>query len=60
LIVRRNQKVALAGKGQVNLGEVATKGNARKARRIYNDSDFVCFVGATADVFFCWQISKLN
>ncbi len=51
LLVRRNGKVAMAGDGQVTLGETVIKGNARKVRRIYNNQILVGFAGATADAF---------
>jgi len=51
LMVRREQKVAMAGDGQVTLGETIIKGNARKVRRIYNNSVLIGFAGATADAF---------
>ena len=35
--VRRNNKVVIAGDGQVSLGNTVMKGNARKVRRLYND-----------------------
>jgi ATP-dependent HslUV protease subunit HslV len=49
--VRRNEQIAMAGDGQVTLGETIIKGNARKVRRIYNDNVLVGFAGATADAF---------
>lgn len=51
LLVRKNGEVAMAGDGQVTLGETVIKGNARKVRRIYNDRILVGFAGATADAF---------
>jgi ATP-dependent HslUV protease subunit HslV len=51
LLVRRDQKAAMAGDGQVTLGETVIKSNARKVRRIYNDKVLVGFAGATADAF---------
>ncbi len=51
LLVRRDGRVAMAGDGQVTLGETIIKGNARKVRRLYNDSVLVGFAGATADAF---------
>ncbi len=51
LLVRRNEQIAMAGDGQVTLGETIIKGNARKVRRIYNDNVLVGFAGATADAF---------
>ena len=51
LLVCRNGEVAMAGDGQVTLGETVIKGNARKVRRIYNENVLVGFAGATADAF---------
>ena len=49
LALRRNGKVAVAGDGQVTLGDTVTKHHARKVRRIYNNQIIVGFAGATAD-----------
>ena len=51
LLVQKNGKTAMAGDGQVTLGDTVIKGNARKVRRIYNDRIIVGFAGATADAF---------
>lgn len=51
LLVRRNEEIAMAGDGQVTLGETIIKGNARKVRRIFNGAVLVGFAGATADAF---------
>ncbi len=51
LLVNRDGKTAMAGDGQVTLGETVIKGNARKVRRIFNDNILVGFAGATADAF---------
>lgn len=51
LLVRRDGKTAMAGDGQVTLGDTVIKGNARKVRRIHNDKILVGFAGATADAF---------
>ncbi len=51
LLVRKDDQMAMAGDGQVTLGETVIKGNARKVRRIYNDQVVVGFAGATADAF---------
>ncbi len=51
LLVRRNDQIAMAGDGQVTLGDTVIKGNARKVRRIYNEQVLVGFAGATADAF---------
>ena len=50
--VRRDGKVAVAGDGQVTMGEsVIMKGNAVKVKRIYNDKVIVGFAGSVSDAF---------
>ena len=50
--VRRNGQIAVAGDGQVTMGEhTIFKGTARKVRRIYNDSVVTGFAGSVADAF---------
>lgn len=51
LLVRRDGRTAMAGDGQVTLGETVIKANARKVRRIHRDQILVGFAGATADAF---------
>lgn len=51
LLVRRNGQVALAGDGQVTMGETVMKASARKVRRLYNDKILAGFAGATGDAF---------
>lgn len=51
LLVRRDGNVAMAGDGQVTLGETVIKGNARKIRRLLNGEIIAGFAGATADAF---------
>jgi len=51
LLVRKDDRVALAGDGQVTLGETIMKGTAKKVRRLYNDRILAGFAGATADAF---------
>jgi len=51
LLVKKDGKTAMAGDGQVTLGETVIKGNARKVRRIHNGNILVGFAGATADAF---------
>jgi len=51
LCVRRDGRVAMAGDGQVSLGQTVIKGNARKVRRIGDGSVLAGFAGATADAF---------
>jgi ATP-dependent HslUV protease, peptidase subunit HslV len=49
--VRRDNKVVMAGDGQVTLGHEVLKGSARKLRRLYNDKIVAGFAGSTADAF---------
>ncbi|MBZ5537384.1 MAG: ATP-dependent protease subunit HslV [Acidobacteriia bacterium] len=51
LCVRRDSHVALAGDGQVTLGETVIKQGAKKVRRLYNDRVIAGFAGSTADAF---------
>ena len=51
LLVRRDGRVALAGDGQVTLGETVMKSSAKKVRRLYNDKILAGFAGATGDAF---------
>ncbi|MBA3442193.1 MAG: ATP-dependent protease subunit HslV [Pyrinomonadaceae bacterium] len=51
LLVRREGRVAMAGDGQVTLGETVMKSHARKVRRLYNDRIIAGFAGASADAF---------
>ncbi|MDX1519030.1 MAG: ATP-dependent protease subunit HslV [Gammaproteobacteria bacterium] len=55
LSVRRENSVALAGDGQVSLGDTIMKGNARKVRRLYKDSILAGFAGGTADAFTLFE-----
>jgi ATP-dependent HslUV protease subunit HslV len=51
IVVRRNGEVAMAGDGQVTMGETVMKGNARKVRRLLDGKVLCGFAGATADAF---------
>ncbi len=51
LLVQRDGKVAMAGDGQVTLGDTVIKGKARKVRRIAGGNILAGFAGATADAF---------
>jgi ATP-dependent HslUV protease subunit HslV len=51
LLVRRDNRVAMAGDGQVTVGETVMKASARKVRRLYNDKILAGFAGATGDAF---------
>lgn len=48
--VKKNNQLAMAGDGQITMGEsVIMKGTARKLRRIYNNQVVVGFAGGVAD-----------
>ncbi|MCX4313234.1 MAG: ATP-dependent protease subunit HslV [Clostridia bacterium] len=50
--VHRNGQTVIAGDGQVTQNnQVIMKSNARKVRRVYNDSVIFGFAGAVADAF---------
>src|SRR5210317_979074 len=49
--VRHNGHVALAGDGQVTIGNTVMKHQARKVRRLYDGKVITGFAGATADAF---------
>src|SRR5947209_12659442 len=51
LLVRRAGHIAMAGDGQVTMGDTVMKAAARKVRRLYNDKIIVGFAGASADAF---------
>ena len=51
LLVRRGGRVAMAGDGQVTMGDTVMKAAARKVRRLYNDKIIPGFAGASADAF---------
>ena len=51
LAVRRDGKVAIGGDGQVTLGNVVMKSDARKIRRLHGGKVLVGFAGASADAF---------
>lgn len=49
--IRHKGQVAIAGDGQVSLGNTVMKHQARKVRRLYHDRVITGFAGATADAF---------
>src|SRR5579859_4776640 len=51
ICVRRDNKVVMAGDGQVTMGGEVMKHSARKLRRLYNDKILAGFAGSTADAF---------
>src|ERR1700684_1623037 len=55
LCVRKDGHVALAGDGQVSMGNTVVKSNARKLRRLGNGNVIAGFAGATADAFALFE-----
>ena len=55
LSVRRGERVAMGGDGQVTLGNIVIKASARKVRRLYQDRILAGFAGATADAFTLFE-----
>lgn len=51
IAVKKNGTVAMAGDGQVTMGNTVMKSNARKVRRMYDGKVLTGFAGATADAF---------
>jgi len=60
--VRRNGVVAIAGDGQVSMGNTVMKGNARKVRTLADGRVVAGFAGGTADAFTLFELfeSKLE
>ena len=54
--VRRNGKVAIAGDGQVSMGNTVMKGNARKVRTLAGGRVIAGFAGGTADAFTLFEL----
>ena len=54
--VRRDGKVAIAGDGQVSMGNTVMKGNARKVRQLANGRVIAGFAGGTADAFTLFEL----
>jgi len=60
--VRRDGQVAIAGDGQVSMGNTVMKGNARKVRTLAGGRVIAGFAGGTADAFTLFELfeSKLE
>jgi len=54
--VRKNDTVAIAGDGQVSMGNTIMKGNARKVRPLANGRVVAGFAGGTADAFTLFEL----
>ena len=54
--VRKNGVVAIAGDGQVSMGNTVMKGNARKVRTLAGGRVLAGFAGGTADAFTLFEL----
>lgn len=55
LCVRRENQVVIGGDGQVSQGNTILKGNARKVRRLFQNTVLAGFAGGTADAFTLFE-----
>jgi ATP-dependent HslUV protease subunit HslV len=55
LMVRRGDRVAVAGDGQISLGEMVMKHHARKVRKLYHGKIMVGFAGSAADALTLFE-----
>jgi ATP-dependent HslUV protease, peptidase subunit HslV len=55
LSIRKDNRVVVAGDGQVSFGNTVMKSNARKVRRLGKDNVIAGFAGATADAFTLFE-----
>ncbi len=51
LAVRHREQVAMAGDGQVSIGQTIIKAGARKVRKVHGDRILAGFAGTAADAF---------
>ncbi len=56
LAVHSGNGVAMAGDGQVTLGQTVVKHGAKKIRRLYNNRVLAGFAGAVADAFTLFSL----
>jgi ATP-dependent HslUV protease subunit HslV len=56
VVVRDDTSVALAGDGQVSMGDTVAKGTANKLRRIHDGKVLAGFAGSTADAFLLFEM----
>jgi ATP-dependent HslUV protease, peptidase subunit HslV len=55
VVVKRDNKIALGGDGQVSFGNTVLKANAKKIRKLYNNKVLAGFAGGTADAFTLFE-----
>ena len=55
LVVKRGQEVAIAGDGQITVGDVVLKQTAKKLRTLYHGQVIAGFAGAVADALTLFE-----
>jgi len=55
LAVRRGDQVAIAGDGQITVGDMVLKHSAKKLRTLYHDQVIAGFAGAVADALTLFE-----
>jgi ATP-dependent HslUV protease subunit HslV len=55
IALRHQEKVVIAGDGQITLGQTVMKQRAKKLRRMYQDQIIAGFAGATADALTLFE-----
>mgnify|MGYP006278621517 CR=1 FL=1 len=53
--IKRDNKIAIGGDGQVTLGNTVMKASAEKIRTLYDNKILAGFAGATADAFTLFE-----
>ena len=56
LVVRRKDKVVMAGDGQVSMNQTIVKSSAKKLRKISDGKIIAGFAGSTADAFLLFDM----
>ena len=55
IAIKKDKEVAIAGDGQVSLGQTIMKTQAKKVRRLGDDKVLAGFAGSTADAFTLFE-----
>jgi ATP-dependent HslUV protease subunit HslV len=55
LAVRRDNEIAIAGDGQITLGNIVAKNEAKKVRKIYHNTVLTGFAGGAADALTLYE-----
>ncbi|MFW6148427.1 MAG: ATP-dependent protease subunit HslV [Atribacterota bacterium] len=55
LAVRRDNQIAIAGDGQITMGNTIAKNEAKKIRKIYHDKVLTGFAGGAADALTLYE-----